>query len=283
MSDNHKRKRSTENDDEKDEEICTLHISGLPMAILPRELKNLCRFLPEFTDCSLVHKQRPMGFARFESRTAAERAMEMINGVQFDDEDPDSIIRANLAKRNMVIRQRRPASARRSEHKSYPDFMHHNAPNPYAPWDAPYFPPSTMNPYAFNMDRRYESYGGSRDRSYDRYSSGGYGSQGRGGGGGGGVIECRESGRPLDTLCVRGLGGQTAKADIQDVFSRVPGYSFMSFLRSRSLCFVRFQDNHAASSALRTLQGQVIPNCDGAVTVEFARRSLTEDRPEDRS
>jgi len=278
-----KRKRSEEDEKEVDEEICTLHLSGFPGALLPRELKNFCRFLPGFTSCSMVLGRSTIGFARFETRQAALDAMEKMTSVQFDEEDAHTMIRASLAKRNLVVREnRQSSSARRSEQNAYPEFMHSASGNQqYFGADNGYYQ-QQANPYA-SYGAGYGGGGGSGGR-YGGQSSGHRGGGRAQSSGGSGVLECKQGGNALDTLCVRNLGVYASKADLETVFGAVPGYLFMSFLRAKpgansALGFVRFESEHAASQALQSVHGQPITNCDGMVSVEFARRSLTEDRP----
>jgi hypothetical protein len=248
MSDSNKRKRDEES--KEDGEICTLHISGFPINMMERELKNLCRYFPGCTASSISSGkafQRPIGFARFETRELAEEAIPQLSGIVFDDEDPDSVLRVSLAKRNLVPRLRRnPAPAR----GGYGDYQ-----GMYG-----------MYPYAMGM-------------------SGGY-VGGYGGGMSTGTMESRESGTVSDTLCVRGLGMNCSKRILEEIFSQVSGYQFMSYLRPRGgsssgLAFVRFVDTTASTNALRAVAGQSVSHCQGRVSVEYARRSLTEQPADD--
>ncbi|KAM9308919.1 RNA-binding protein with multiple splicing 2-like [Gastrophryne carolinensis] len=93
-------KPDTELNNNLEEEVRTLFVSGLPIYIKPRELYLLFR---PFKGCegSLIKltSKQPVGFATFDNRAGAEAAKNALNGIRFDPENPLTL-RLEFAKAN---------------------------------------------------------------------------------------------------------------------------------------------------------------------------------------
>lgn len=139
--------RSQQDGEVSEEELKTLFIFNLPTDVRVREVHNLLRFLDGFDFCVLktLAGANCVAFAAFHSREQALRARDMVDRLQFDPELPNSIIRAELAKRN-TKRSREGRSfdldARRNERPrmDYPSYPPHG-PYPYD-YPMPAYPPT---------------------------------------------------------------------------------------------------------------------------------------------
>jgi len=83
------------------EEVSTVFVGGLPPDATPRELDNLCRFLPGFTNAKVDARKGKTLFARFDTQSSALSAITALNGQVFDRTNPGEPMRAVLAKSNM--------------------------------------------------------------------------------------------------------------------------------------------------------------------------------------
>ncbi|XP_041074661.1 RNA-binding protein, mRNA-processing factor 2a-like [Polyodon spathula] len=88
------------NNNNVEEEVRTLFVSGLPVDIKPRELYLLFRPFKGY-EGSLIKltSKQPVGFVTFDNRTGAEAAKNALNGIRFDPESPQTL-RLEFAKAN---------------------------------------------------------------------------------------------------------------------------------------------------------------------------------------
>ncbi len=264
--------------DNRQEEIVTIHISGFPANASQRELNNFCNFLPGLVQSTGKIGSRPIVFARFEYHDQALRAIDRLNGFVFDETDPhDSVLKTSLANRNFVQPNKNnrdrefqvdsrlgPREARAPSHLSSRSYRSRS--------------PERADPYD---SRRYFGGGSSNIDSSNRRSSvssdwGRSVEAPAGSGSGAGLLECKWSGPPIDTLCVRGLNASQSKADLTQLFGQAKGFQLLTFLRSKGLAFVKFGAADDAQAALASLHRRPCPRATGPVVVEFARRSLLE-------
>ncbi|MBN3286113.1 RBPS2 protein, partial [Polyodon spathula] len=91
---------SEPNNNNIEEEVRTLFVSGLPVDIKPRELYLLFRPFKGY-EGSLIKltSKQPVGFVTFDNRTGAEAAKNALNGIRFDPESPQTL-RLEFAKAN---------------------------------------------------------------------------------------------------------------------------------------------------------------------------------------
>ena len=100
-----------------------MHLSGFPSDASQRELINFCKFLPGLVQATGKPGQRPVAFARFQTREDAMEAISRVDGSTFDEHEPEIVIRASIAKRNLVpfTHQRRSgSSSSRPSPRGYP-------------------------------------------------------------------------------------------------------------------------------------------------------------------
>ncbi|KAM5170921.1 RNA-binding protein with multiple splicing 2 isoform 1-T1 [Mantella aurantiaca] len=98
-------KADSEHNNNIEEEVRTLFVSGLPIDIKPRELYLLFRPFKGYEGSliKLTSKQvnclSPVGFVTFDNRAGAEAAKNALNGIRFDPENPQTL-RLEFAKAN---------------------------------------------------------------------------------------------------------------------------------------------------------------------------------------
>jgi len=88
--------------------ISTICIVGFPLEALPRELKNLCRFVAGYEGAHVAFAgvgQSSALFVKFISHEHARVAMEMLQGVPFDQDAPQVALRVEFARREMEVRR----------------------------------------------------------------------------------------------------------------------------------------------------------------------------------
>lgn len=83
------------------EEVTTIFVAGLPPDATPRELDNLCRFMPGFVTSKVDTKKALTVFARFDQPGNAQLAVSTLNGHPFDRNSPQELMRVVMAKNNM--------------------------------------------------------------------------------------------------------------------------------------------------------------------------------------
>lgn len=84
------------------EEVSTIFIGGFPPDATPRELDNLCRFLPGFVTSNVVTTKGVTLFALFDCAPNAYTAIELLNGQLFDRSQlGGEPMRVQMARSNM--------------------------------------------------------------------------------------------------------------------------------------------------------------------------------------
>lgn len=89
----------------------TVCIVGFPAEAHPRELQNLCRFIKGFEQAHVAPAaagKAPTLFVKFRTAEDAQTCIEVVSGVPFDLEVPHFVMRAQLAKREMSVRDTPP-------------------------------------------------------------------------------------------------------------------------------------------------------------------------------
>mmetsp|Transcript_105891 Transcript_105891/g.210482 ORF Transcript_105891/g.210482 Transcript_105891/m.210482 type:complete len:440 (-) Transcript_105891:92-1411(-) len=84
-----------------DEEVSTVFVGGIPSDATPRELDNLCRFLPGFVNSKVDLKKGKTLFVRFDTPSSAFNAISALHGQVFDRLNPGEPLRVVLARSNM--------------------------------------------------------------------------------------------------------------------------------------------------------------------------------------
>lgn len=262
------------------------------------------------------------GFARFCDSRSAEEAIGMLNGLNFDPDIADSLIRATMAKRNLTLRrehtnrQRHPNAIQnytqspqyrdptnieaqydqRAIHGRYNTMMNSDFTPTAAMGTANIIHGSgSLNGNQLEHMNIAGGYGSfsqmarpANDVSYDAsYHMGQHGQQGhymmqqsrRQ------TSEGRMSNRqpmanpdPCDTICVRGFAPFVTQADAVEIMSKLPGYETMNYVvkgGASPIAFVAFDSLLHSQKAIDELQGSTLPNHEGSLFVQFARRSCS--------
>jgi len=91
----------------EDEVVRTIFISGLPLDVKQREIRNLLRFVKGF-ESAVVNTKGPhaLAFATFTDQESALDAIKLLSNVKFDEDDPKTELRLELAKSNSSGKKR---------------------------------------------------------------------------------------------------------------------------------------------------------------------------------
>lgn len=296
-----KRPRRTDHRPRAFEPICTLHITGLPADVKERELRNLLIFLMGFQGCTLQRSDAAVfGFARFNDPRSAQAATTYLSGLVFDPDDPETVLRATMAKRNLTLRREQ---VERHRHP-YADRFGGGA----SAYDMPPPPSGGMaggyhHPHHHPHHGGYDmgnGYGGGAGGGHPGGGSGSFGFQshhhpgGDGGYGmgppprrappmmgaprGGADPRNQPSPEPCDTICVRGFEPYTSAEDVKQMMVQIPGYQHMNYVTKGAspIAFVKFSTQEEATAALEQLQGYTPPGYGCALFVQHARRSCNQ-------
>eukprot|EP00929_Paragymnodinium_shiwhaense_P066128 TRINITY_DN33148_c0_g1_i1.p1 TRINITY_DN33148_c0_g1~~TRINITY_DN33148_c0_g1_i1.p1 ORF type:complete len:435 (-),score=66.15 TRINITY_DN33148_c0_g1_i1:35-1339(-) len=219
--------------------IRTLYATGFPPDVRPRELRNLFRFASGFEEASVVNNTQI--FARFTSERDARQALDLYNGVTFDDIDfPEYRIKAEMARRDMEPQEERDGRAQDDRGDARDDVRGTRARRDSRARRAP------------------------RER---RHRSPARGEQSRGGG----YSSSSSATAHLDTVAVVGL---TAKGlDVHDVgrwFEKRPGFITSQVSSRVDALFIKFGSHRDADDAILDAESS-------GIKAEFARRNLEAD------
>jgi len=245
--------RSTSPTPPATEPVKTLYITGLPYDIKEREIQLLCRPYPGFEFCNLnLRYEVPSAFAKFSSREAAEAALQALQGVQFDVNHPELILRVDFAKSDTmrktvsleyyddpyweVKRRRTASSARALADSSY--YRYYHPADPY---------------YSVAASRDYHS-----KAHYDPYSYGYY----------------HPVSSNANTLFVGNLPPGCTDEDLSAIFRPLSGFKSLRLatLKTRQvIAFVTFTDHSHCAYALSQVTGTRIRN--NTLRIEFAQDS----------
>jgi hypothetical protein len=92
------------------DEVRTIYITGFPADVKERELNNLLRFLPGYEASQMHWKNgQAQGFAMFATGALAANAIDAVCHLCFDDV---SILRAEMARKNMYLKEDGPTTKR---------------------------------------------------------------------------------------------------------------------------------------------------------------------------
>jgi len=238
--------------DDRNGEVRTLFISGLPDDVKEREIHNLFRLVPGYEGCKLTATGNigPVAFASFTDRNSALIGQAYLHGIKFDPENPITL-RIEFAKTNSKTKRLIEDGDPYHSAKRFRTNTYSTAPPP-----APYIPaPSVSIPRMPTPD----------PHSRSPTSSGG--------GGGGG-----DPRPPCTTLFVANLDPLTTEMELAHVFGSVPGYKRLRLPlkegRGRRNAFVEYVDTQAATAAMYSLQGYPIGATQ--VHIEFAKAPMGE-------
>jgi len=81
--------------------VSTIFVGGLPPDAAPRELDNLCRFMPGYVNSKIDNRKGLTLFVQFDSSSTAQEAIARLNNQVFDRNSPGEPMRVVMAKSNM--------------------------------------------------------------------------------------------------------------------------------------------------------------------------------------
>ncbi|GBG87938.1 hypothetical protein CBR_g46305 [Chara braunii] len=184
-----------------------------------------------------------MGFALFSSATLALAARDALQNLVFDVET-NSVLRAEMAKKNLYVKRAYDASKRL---RTGGDFTAPPFPPPpsfvaAAPaWGPPSYiaPAPTYDPYAYA-----HPVGAIVPAAPARYAP----------------VQNTKDNPPCNTLFIGNLGEMTSESELRSLFSSQPGFRQMKVLRqaASTVCFVEFVDINSAMLVHTNLQGAVL-------------------------
>ncbi|XP_021954806.1 cell wall integrity protein scw1 isoform X2 [Folsomia candida] len=292
-----------------EEEVRTLFVSGLPMDAKPRELYLLFRGYDGYEGSQLKVTSKngktssPVGFVTFTSRSEAEAAKQVLQGVQFDPDLPQTI-RLEFAKSNTKAskpkQQQQPVSA------PHPTIMHSLA----GPLGGPFFtgapelwPPLVLNHSAaaaaaaaageltgglqgptlvhpaLHPHQQALTLGGPAlhasiphllPTSPSLASPASVGSA---------CSQQLGSHAPCSTLFVANLGSFITEQELKDIFGSFPGFSRLRLHTKGGspVAFVEYMDVRCATQSMAALQGSFLRYSDrGGIRIEYAKTKMAE-------
>ncbi|KAK3251354.1 hypothetical protein CYMTET_39304 [Cymbomonas tetramitiformis] len=241
------------------DEVRTIFVTGWPSDVKERELVNLLRWFPGFEAAQMNVRTdgQVHGFALFQTGQHAVQARDGLRDLQFDP-DTNSVLRCELAKKNMYIRTDRRRDG----------------------------PPPTGG----------EEYGNKRPRTggYDGYAQGGgyggggyppaggdqgYGISGRGQGYA--PISNNKDNPACNTLFVGNLSDAVDEEELRTVLGSQAGFKQLKLNRnpSNTVCFVEFTDVATATQVHQTQQGATLNSSDrGGIRIQFSKNPFGQRR-----
>ncbi|ODN03416.1 Protein couch potato, partial [Orchesella cincta] len=236
-----------------EEEVRTLFVSGLPMDAKPRELYLLFRGYGGYEGSQLKVTSKngktssPVGFVTFNTRAEAEAAKQVLQGVQFDPDLPQTI-RLEFAKSNTKAskpkQQSPPAAA------PHPTIIHAltgpltlGAPALHASIPHLLPSPSLASPVGSACSQPVGSHA------------------------------------PCSTLFVANLGAFITEQELKDIFGSFPGFSRLRLHTKGGspVAFVEYVDVRCATQAMAALQGSFLRYSDrGGIRIEYAKTKMAE-------
>ncbi|KAF6151508.1 hypothetical protein GIB67_016320 [Kingdonia uniflora] len=255
----------------QEDHVRTLFIAGLPEDVKPREIYNLFREFPGYQSSKLrtaSEKSQPFGFAVFADQQSAIAAMEELNGLVFDLEK-QSTLYIDLAKSNSRSKRSRtddggPGSF---DKKSRGLDAFSRGPPDSGLGSNNHMP--GMGNSAYNMI----GYPSTQSHGFDSITfndtedtkmnpSRPY---------------VPQNNTPCPTLFVANLGPTCTEQELNQVFSRWPGFLKLKMQSKRGapVAFVDFQDDVSAVGALKGLQDTVLQSsCGEGIRLEYAKSRM---------
>ncbi|KAH9297163.1 hypothetical protein KI387_028845, partial [Taxus chinensis] len=148
------------------DEVRTIFVFGFPSDVKERELQNLLRWWPGYEASQINFKgEQALGFALFATPQFALQARDALQGLVFDA-DSNSILRAEMAKKNLYVKRGVPVVAPDTNSLDHSKRMRtagdynpaaYPAPGTFVPQPAPVWGPQG---YIAPSSAQYDLYGG---------------------------------------------------------------------------------------------------------------------------
>eukprot|EP00271_Cylindrocystis_brebissonii_P011510 TRINITY_DN29350_c0_g1_i1.p1 TRINITY_DN29350_c0_g1~~TRINITY_DN29350_c0_g1_i1.p1 ORF type:complete len:398 (+),score=66.41 TRINITY_DN29350_c0_g1_i1:137-1195(+) len=269
------------------DEVRTIFVLGFPPDVKERELQNLLRWWPGYEASQMSMKgEQPMGFALFSSASMAMAARDALQNLVFDP-DLNSVLRAEMAKKNLYVKRGVVGNPTESASSFDPNkrlrtagaFVSagtYAAPAPTYVTPTPTLMQTTPNWAPQSFLPQVPAVGG-----YDPYSSfqlptvpnpiaQQYAPLVRAVSAPGGA----KDNPPCNTLFIGNLGENTSEAELRGLFAGHRGYRQMKVLPQgkTKVCFVEMQDIPTAQAVHAAMQGLMLTTSDrGAIRVQFSK------------
>lgn len=101
-------------------EVSTVFVGGFPPDVVPRELDNLCRWMPGFVTSNVSTTKGTTLFVLFDHPSSAHAAIQLLNNQQFDRSVPGEPMRATMARSNMRSNNAQTPSPQVAPHRLPP-------------------------------------------------------------------------------------------------------------------------------------------------------------------
>ncbi|PRW58713.1 cell wall integrity scw1 [Chlorella sorokiniana] len=232
------------------DEVRTVFITGFPDDVKERELNNMLRFLPGY-EASQMHFRngQAQGFALFSTGSAARQAVDAVQNLVFDN---DCVLRAEMAHKNMYLKDD-PSLAPKRSRPSYEGGSYGGYPAAPPPGVAPppgayaYGPPAGSAPVGVVPPVQPRGYA---------------------------PITNTKDNPPCNTLFIGNLGDGVNEAEIRGLFSHQPGFQQLKLVRGPKgvTCFIEFIDVTSAMAVHDAQQGAILASSDrGGIRIQYSK------------
>ncbi|XP_026394091.1 uncharacterized protein LOC113289127 isoform X2 [Papaver somniferum] len=257
-----------------EDDVRTLFIAGFPQDVKPREIYNLFREFPGYQSSKLrdaTKTSQAFGFATFADRNTALAALQALNGMVFDLEQPSTLY-IDLAKSNSRSKRSRTDDGR----SGFADKKVRGSSSISAsrgPLDSaghggnihmPGMSKTAYNITGYSTTQRHGfDDGAGNDANSENLNSGGF--------------HGPKNGTPCPTLFVANLGPTCSEQELNHVFSRCSGFLKLKMQNKNGapVAFVDFQDIACSTSALNKLQDTVLYSFVGeGMRLEYAKSRM---------
>ncbi|KAI3994538.1 hypothetical protein MKX01_028282 [Papaver californicum] len=255
------------------DDVRTLFIAGLPQDVEPREIYNLFREFPGYQSSKLrdaTKTSQAFGFATFADQNTAFAALQALNGMVFDLEQPSTLY-IDLAKSNSRSKRSRTDDERFSffdkKVRGSSSVSTSRGPLDSGHGNNIHMPGMGKSTYNITGYSTIQSHGfdngAGNDANSERLNSGGF------------------HGPPNDTPCptlfVANLGPTCSEQELNHVFSRCSGFLKLKMQKKNGapVAFVDFQDVACSTAALNKLQNTVLYSTIGEeMRLEYAKSRM---------
>ncbi|KAJ6793112.1 putative U2 small nuclear ribonucleoprotein B'' [Iris pallida] len=240
-----------------DSEVKTLFVAGLPDDVKVREIYNLFREFPGYQSSQLRSQfTRPYAFAVFADQLSAVSAKNALHGMVFDLEK-ESTLYVEFAKSNSRVKR-----ARADDGGPYSPDKKMRGPNSRGFLDSGFgsnihMPGMGNSAYSTNVYPSAQS-----NAIYDYEAA---------------EPDKLSNSTPCPTLFVANLGATCSQQELNDVFSRCPGFLKLKIQNKNGLpaAFVDFKDVECSAEAKRHLQGMFLHSSPGKpMRLEYAKSRM---------
>lgn len=247
-------------------DVRTLFVAGLPEDVKPREIYNLFREFPGYESSHLrspSETSQPFAFVVFTDQQSALSALHALNGMVFDLEK-GSTLSIDLAKANSRSKRSRTKDNERSGlDKKIKGSGAFSSASPDSGFGSVHMPGMVNSAYnTIGSTQSYDSLPVGETTVKLNKVSASHGSRNT---------------MPCPTLFVANLGPNCTEQELNQVFSRCPGFLKLKMQGTYGspVAFVDFQDTTCSTGALNHLQGTILYSSPGeGMRLEYAKSRM---------